>query len=159
MIRYRLKCKKGHEFDAWFASSAAYDKQAKRKLVECPDCGSTQVDKAIMAPALSASTKKRRSPQPVPAESTTVTNTLPPEAAAQLALQRQMLAAMRKIRDEVVSNADNVGEKFAEEARKIHYREVEPRGIYGQATDEEARALHDEGIEFHPLPVLPDDHN
>lgn len=158
MIRYRLRCAKGHEFEAWFSNSAAYDKQAKRSLVECPDCGSKKVEKAMMAPAVAAKSN-RRSEAAAPANAETMTNALPPEVAAHLAMRRDLLTMMRKAREEVLAKAENVGDRFAEEARKIHYNEADARGIYGQASPDEARALVEEGIDVHPLPSLPDDHN
>ncbi|MCL4768475.1 MAG: DUF1178 family protein [Hyphomicrobiaceae bacterium] len=148
MIRYRLQCNKRHEFEAWFKGSADYDRQSRRKLVTCPECGSAKVTKAIMAPNVSASRSK-------PAEMT-VAN---PEAAAQADKKRELVALMRQLRSEVEKNAEFVGPRFAEEARKMHYEEVERRGIYGEATQEEARDLHEEGIEFYPLPPLPEDRN
>jgi len=148
MIRYRLQCDKRHEFEAWFKSSADYERQAKRKLVTCPECGSAKVAKALMAPNVSTSRKK-------PADMT-VAN---PEAAAQAEKKRELLNLMRQLRAEVEKNAEFVGPRFAEEARKMHYEEVEKRGIYGEATADEARELHEEGIEFYPLPRLPDDQN
>ncbi len=148
MIRYRLQCQKHHEFEAWFKNSADYERQAQRKLVTCPHCGSAKVEKALMAPNVSTSRSK--------SGEMTVAN---PEATAQAEKKLQLLALMRQIREEVEKNAEFVGPRFAEEARKMHYEEVEKRGIYGEATLEEARELHDEGIDFLPLPQLPEDQN
>lgn len=149
MIKYNLECQKGHRFDAWFQSSGAFDKQAKRKLVTCPDCGSTKVSKSIMAP--SVRTTKGKDAVAV----TTGPGSDPKVAAA----RREFLAAMRKLREAVEANAEYVGPQFAEEARKIHYEEADERGIYGEATPEEVEELIEEGIECHPLPPLPEDKN
>jgi hypothetical protein len=149
MIRYRLKCSKKHEFEAWFKSSADYDSQAKRKLVTCPECGTAKVTKALMAP--NVSTKKGKSSNEM-----TVANA---PAASQSEQRRQLLGLMRKLRAEVEKNAEYVGPRFAEEARKMHYEEIETRGIYGEATAEEARQLAEDGIDFYPLPTLPEDQN
>jgi hypothetical protein len=147
MIRYRLQCEKGHQFEAWFKSSTAYDRQVKRGLVNCADCGSAEVSKAIMAPAVSSGTKSSE---------VTIANR---QAAASSTKQAELLALMRRIRAEVENNAEYVGPKFAEEARKIHYEEVEARGIYGEASLEEAQSLQEEGIDFYPLPKVPEDNN
>jgi len=148
MIRYSLHCDKRHEFEAWFKSSADFEKQAKRKLVTCPQCGSTNVSKAIMAPNIATGRSK--------SGEVTVANT---EAAGMAEKRRELFALMRRLRAEVEKNAEYVGPRFAEEARKMHYEEVEKRGIYGEATLDEARELKEEGIEFYPLPRLPEDHN
>ena len=149
MIRYRLQCHKNHEFEGWFKSSADFDKQAKRRLVGCPSCGSTKVSKALMAP--NVSTKKGKTSNEM-----TVAN---PQAAQHTESRRELMAAMRRLRAEVEKNAEYVGPRFAEEARKMHHEETESRGIYGEATPEEARSLEDEGIDFYPLPRLPEDQN
>jgi len=155
MIRYRLKCKKGHEFDAWFASSAAYEKQAKGKQLSCAKCGSTQVSKALMTPkvakgsvATAGAAKEARKPR----------EAAKPETH-RLAAHGELMAAMRKLRAEIEAKSEYVGPRFPDEARKIHYEEAPARGIHGEATAEEAKALSEEGIEFFPLPILPEDHN
>ena len=160
MIRYRLQCNKSHEFEAWFGSSAAYDRQAKRGLVECPDCGSTKVSKTLMAPGVATRSRKGADPAergPPAAAEPPVPVTA--ETAAQMAAQRQLLALMRQVRQEVESKAEYVGPRFAEEARKIHEKEAKPRGIWGEATIEQARELHEDGIDCLPLPRLPEDSN
>lgn len=147
MIRYDLICDKGHEFDGWFADSAAYDKQAKRKLVTCVHCGSTKVEKQLMAPG-------------IPAKSNRKAEAAPPQVFSPGdAKQRKLLQLMREIRKSVEENSEYVGKRFAEEARKIHYEEAEKRGIHGEATPEDAKALIEEGIEVHPLPTLPEEGN
>jgi hypothetical protein len=158
MIKYALACDKGHQFESWFADSVAFDKQAKRKLVTCPMCDSAKVEKAIMAPRLAA-TKKRKtqSPAPAPADAPT------PAAAAPVAMmspqEHEFRAKLKELRDHLTKNADNVGKKFPDEARKMHYGEIEHRSIYGEATPEDAKELAEEGIELHPLPILPDERN
>ena len=158
MIRYALICQQGHQFESWFQDSAAYDKQAKRGLVSCPHCGSPKVEKAIMAPRLSATAKKRGKTIETP-EATSA----PAPASAPVAMispqEQEIRAKLKELRDHLVKNADNVGAKFPEEARKMHYGETEHRSIYGVATPEEAKELSEEGVEFHPLPSLPDERN
>jgi hypothetical protein len=157
MIRYRLVCNKKHEFESWFSSSTAYDRLAKKGQVECPQCGSKKVTKALMAPGVAK--RGRRSepaeavapgPPPVPGS---------PDDARRVEMQRQFLTLMRQVRAEVESKAEYVGPRFAEEARKIHNEESEARGIWGEATLEEARELVEDGIDCLPLPRLPEDSN
>jgi len=156
MIRYSLRCERGHAFESWFQSSSTYEVQEKRQLVNCPVCGSAKVERAIMAPQI-VSKKGREPATPVPA--------VPAEAAApastplMMAQERELRAKLRELRDHIVKNADNVGERFPNEARKMHYGDIEHRPIYGEASPEEARSLIDEGVEVSPLPVLPDDRN
>ena len=156
MIRYSLRCERGHGFESWFQSSSAYDSQVKRKLVTCPACGSAKVDKAIMAPQI-VSKKGRDSAAPAPAASTDVTAS--GSTPLMMAQERELRAKLKELRDHIVKNADNVGERFPNEARKMHYGDIEHRPIYGEASPDEARALIDEGVEVSPLPVLPDDRN
>ena len=160
MIRYALICEKGHDFESWFQDSTAFDKQAKRGLVNCPQCGSAKVEKAIMAPRLSASAKKhgvagQARPPSVDAPATPAS----PAPVAMISLQHEFRSKLKELRDHLTKNADNVGPKFPEEARKMHYGEIEHRSIYGVASPEEAKDLSEEGIEFHPLPLLPDERN
>lgn len=161
MIRYALICQQGHQFESWFQDSAAYDKQAKRGLVTCPQCGSAKVEKAIMAPRLSTTAKKRRTSIEAPATATDAPAAAPASApVAMISPQEQEIRAkLKELRDHLTKNADNVGPKFPEEARKMHYGEIEHRSIYGVASPEEAKELSEEGIEFHPLPMLPDERN
>ena len=167
MIRYALVCAKGHSFESWFQNSAAYDKQAKRGLVECPVCGDSKVEKALMAPKLSG-TKKRSAPAlPAPVvEAAPATAEAAPaasETASPVAMmspqEREFRAKLKELREHITKNADDVGRKFPEEARKMHYGEAEHRSIYGEASPQEAKELYEEGIEFHPIPVLPDERN
>lgn len=147
MIRYDLICDKGHEFDGWFRDSAIYDKQARRGFVSCSVCGSSKVEKQLMAPGIPAkSNRKDEGTQKM------VAGPVDPRVA-------MMMKMMREMRQHVEDNADYVGDRFAEEARKIHFAEAEARGIYGEATADEATALIEEGIEVFPLPRLPEDGN
>ena len=147
MIHYDLICDRGHAFDGWFRNSAAYDEQAARGLVSCTVCGSAKVDKQLMAPGIPVkSNRKDSTPKPM------VSGPVDPR----LAIMMQMVREMRK---HVEENAEYVGDRFAEEARKIHYEEADARGIYGEASPDEAKALLEEGIAVHPLPRLPEDGN
>ncbi|HXZ47220.1 MAG TPA: DUF1178 family protein [Pseudolabrys sp.] len=163
MIKYALNCEQGHSFESWFQDSDAYDQQAERGLVSCPLCGSAKVEKAIMAPRLSVTAKKRKVPAEQQVVSATPATPDTPTATAPVAMispQEQALRAkLKELRDHLTKNADNVGPKFPEEARKMHYGEIEHRSIYGVASPEEAKELAEEGIEFHPLPTLPDERN
>ncbi|WKA29196.1 DUF1178 family protein [Bradyrhizobium roseum] len=155
MIRYNLRCEKGHTFESWFQSSAAYESQEKRKLVSCPSCGSAKVERAIMAPRIVSKKGRDTAPQAPTAEVTASSESTP----LLMAQERELRAKIKELRDHIVKNADNVGERFPNEARKMHYGDIEHRPIYGEASAEEARALIDEGVEVSPLPVLPDDRN
>lgn len=141
MIRFSLCCEKAHEFDGWFRSNDDFETQKKRGFVTCPTCNSPKVEKALMAPAVSTGRQREKI------------------AVAMGEEQRKALAQLKEFAEKARANADYVGDKFAEEARKIHFGEVEQRGIYGEATVEEARELVEDGIEFMPLPVFPDDQN
>lgn len=139
-MKFQLECKNNHQFEAWFRSNDDFDKQQKRGLLECPMCGTHQVSKTLMAPSVTTGRSKDKI-----------------AVAAGQAAQQQMLAKMMELAKEVKSKADNVGEKFPEEARKIHYGESEARAIYGKATSEEVSELVDEGVDILPLPDVPDD--
>jgi hypothetical protein len=167
MIRYRLKCEKRHEFEAWFPNSAAFDRQLKRGEVNCPRCGTVKVHKTLMAPSIIKGAKRtragkaaERTQDKAPAEAAAAAAAPPAQAEThRLAAHGALSAAMRKMRAEIEAKSEYVGPRFSEEARKIHYEEAPARGIYGEATREEAQALSEEGIEFFPLPSLPEDHN
>ncbi|MGZ8308454.1 MAG: DUF1178 family protein [Rhodoplanes sp.] len=163
MIRYALACRQGHAFESWFQNSNAFDDQAKRKLIACPECGSTAVEKALMAPRLSqAVTGSRRRVAQGP-EDSAAPPPASPSSKAPVAImspqERELRSKLKELREQLTSSAEHVGPRFPKEARKMHYGETEHRSIYGEASADEARALIDEGIEFHPLPVLPDEHN
>ena len=158
MIRYNLRCERGHAFESWFQSSAAYETQEKRKLVNCPSCGSAKVERAIMAPQI-VSKKRRETTEPAPAPAAATEVAAPASTPLLMAQERELRAKLKELRDHIVKNADNVGERFPNEARKMHYGDIEHRPIYGEASPEEARSLIEEGVEVSPLPVLPDDRN
>jgi hypothetical protein len=162
MIRYSLRCERDHAFESWFQDSSAYDAQVKRKLVSCPVCSSVKIEKAIMAPRI-VGKKGRERAEPVPTAPTPTAPAEIPAAATStplmMAQERELRAKLKELRDHIVKNADNVGEQFPNEARKMHYGDIEHRPIYGEASPEEARSLVDEGIEVSPLPVLPEDRN
>jgi hypothetical protein len=147
MIRYDLHCEQGHAFDGWFRDIAAFDAQAAAGLVACTVCGSVKVEKQLMAPGVPVKSNRKAAE----------TQTMMAGGADPRA--RALMELMRDMRRTVEANADYVGDRFAEEARKIHYKEAEQRGIYGEATAEDAKSLIDEGIEVHPLPRLPEDTN
>jgi hypothetical protein len=158
MIRYALVCDRRHEFEAWFNNSADYDKQAKRGLVTCPVCDSTKVDKAVMAPSIASPRKRKAAPEmPVPLPATPAPDNAP--VAMLSPREKEVRAKLKELRDHLTKNADNVGKKFPDEARKMHYGDIEHRSIYGEASTDEAKKMLDEGIEFHPLPALPDEKN
>jgi len=166
MIHYNLRCEQGHAFESWFQSSSAYESQEKRKLVSCPVCGSAKVERAIMAPRIVGKRgRDRAEPQPATAPSaptalsTEVAAPAPTSTPLLMAQERELRAKLKELRDHIVKNADNVGERFPNEARKMHYGDIEHRPIYGEASPDEARALIEEGVEVSPLPVLPEDRN
>ena len=132
MIRFTLRCAAQHEFEGWFRDGETFETQQQAGEIACPDCGDTKVEKALMAPNIGRSHKNVPSLSPA-----------------------QMRAALAELRRQVETNCDYVGERFAEEARKIHYGEVDPHGIYGEATTEESRELADEGISFGRIPWVP----
>ena len=142
MIRFDLICDEQHGFEAWFSSNDDFDQQNAQGLVNCPQCGSSKVEKALMTPSVSTSRNK--------------------QAATQLAMNNAQQAAMDQLRQAVKTireNSEDVGERFPEEARKIHYGESEERGIIGQAKPDEVKSLVDEGVSIAPLPDLPEDKN
>ena len=146
MIRYDLICVEGHEFDGWFSSSATFDEQSRKGLVSCIHCGSSRVQKQLMTPGIPVRSNRKADVVPV------VSGTSDPR-------QQRVRTLMRELRKAVEENAEYVGERFADEARRIHYEEAEKRGIYGETTTDDAKALIEEGIEIHPLPVLPEEGN
>ncbi len=147
MIQYSLICENDHKFDAWFRSASAYDEQVARGIVSCPICAAPKVSKALMSPAVPRKEGQRQTPS----KSIALSAGHPD--------QKKLRKAMRALREKVTSEADYVGEKFAEEARKIHDHEADARGIYGEATAEEAASLLEDGVDFMPLPSLPEEQN
>ncbi len=146
MIHYDLICKKGHAFDGWFSNSAAYDEQRQKNSVLCPNCGTADIDKQLMRPSIGKKANTKAARQQM------VSGGADPRMGV-------LMEKLRELRQHVEKHADYVGERFVEEARRIHYKETEERGIYGEASPDDAKALIEEGIEVQPLPVLPEDLN
>jgi len=151
VIHYSLLCENRHAFDAWFKNAAAYDEQVKRGIVTCPICSTRKVEKSIMAPAVSRAGEEARAPAAKGSETMSFSAGHPQQA--------QLRAALKQLREKVTAEADYVGDQFASEARKIHFHESEPRGIYGEATRDEVAGMVEDGVDFMPLPQLPEDHN
>jgi hypothetical protein len=141
MIRYQLRCDKAHGFESWFRNSAAYDALAAVGEVACPVCDSTRVEKQLMAPAIAK-----------PSETAPAAGSDPAPA---MAIAGEKLRQLRELRRQIEANADYVGPAFAEEARKIHYGETDPRNIYGETSGEDVKALHEEGIDIAVVPWVP----
>jgi len=161
MIRFTLRCPDGHEFEAWFRNGDTYDRQAKRGEVRCPDCGSPKVTKAIMAPSIAKG--GRAAPVEAPAANDKPSAAAEPRATAAseptaagepaaMHVAGKMREALREMRAFIEKNAEYVGPRFADEARKMHKGESQERSIYGEASDQDADALKDEGIEFGRIP-------
>ncbi len=158
MIHYHLRCGAAHEFDAWFRDSAAYEEQASSGLLECPQCGERQVARALMAPALPRKDRRRGAEMP-----TVPVADVPPGPAAQgatltpskPAIPDHIRAVLQRMRGEVERRCEYVGQNFAAEARRIHDGETPARGIYGEATEQQAEALAEDGIEVSQIPWLP----
>ena len=144
MIVFDLHCDAGHRFEGWFGSSSDYEEQLASGLVDCPHCGSNKVEKMLMAPGVSGTRKSANADVPM--------TTMPQMPA-------EMVEKLREIKQHVEANSENVGDKFPEEARKIHYGEAEARGIYGKASLEDAVSLAEEGVEVMPIPELPEEKN
>ncbi len=134
MIKFSLVCERDHEFDGWFRNSDDFDSQKKRGFVACPVCDSAKVDKALMAPAVSTGRKKDKIALAVGEE------------------QKKMLQQFHELGRKLREGAENVGDKFADEARKIHDGDAPERSIIGKAKPEEAKALVEDGIPVAPLP-------
>lgn len=141
MIQYSLHCENDHKFEAWFKSASAYDEQASKGVVTCPICGSGKVNKALMAPAVA-----RKDSQKV-------------RLSAGHPEQAELHQKLRALREKIVAETEYVGDRFANEARRIHDNEAEPRAIHGEATADEISGLVEDGIDFMPLPNLPEEHN
>ncbi|MFL5281494.1 MAG: DUF1178 family protein [Rhodopila sp.] len=154
MIHYQLRCSQEHGFDGWFKDSATFEKQAQLGLIECPECGSTEVERALMAPALT-----RREALPVPVETPQLPAAAEPAmGSGKVAAGRmpaQMVALLQRMRAEVERSCDYVGSDFAEDARKMHRGESEHRGIYGETTEQQAESLSEEGINIARIPWVP----
>ncbi len=142
MIRFSLHCDHGHDFEAWFASGADYERQANSGLLSCPQCGSVQIDKTVMAPSVSTARKREQN-----------------QAVAMVESQAVVVEKVREMVRAIRAASEDVGEEFPEEARKIHYGEAEARGIVGSASRDDVKSLLEEGIGILPLPHLPEDTN
>jgi hypothetical protein len=142
VISYSLRCDNGHDFEGWFGSGVEFDRQLASGYVSCPSCGSHAVTKSLMAPNVTTGRQKDQT-----------------KALVMDSTRREMMERLKEAVGEIRKNAEDVGEKFPEEARKIHYGESEARGIIGKASPDEAEALAEEGIEFAALPIFPDDVN
>ena len=153
MIHYQLRCSQDHGFDGWFKDSVAFEKGAAAGFVDCPVCGDTKVRRDLMAPAIgkarpAAAAPAESPPEPAPSPAAAPVSTAGP-------LPAQLLSLLQRMRAEVERNCDHVGRDFAEEARRMHRGESDRRGIYGEATADEAEALADEGIEVGQIPWVP----
>lgn len=152
MIRYALVCNAGHEFESWFRSGSDYDRQRAERMVSCPACGSASIEKQVMRPSIARRDREpARRGTPAAQPETPLTVASPQE--------RELRNKLRELREHVTRNADYVGDKFPELARRMHYEETERRSIYGEAKPDEVRTLLEDGVEVHPLPVLPEDRN
>ena len=158
MIQYSLVCENEHGFEAWFKSASAYDDQVKMNVVTCPICATPKVEKALMAPSLG-----RKSNREGPGAKPSAEEKSSPDSAVSLTAghpdHTKLRQAMRQLRDKIVSEADYVGDKFAQEARKIHDDESDARSIYGEATADETASLIEDGVDILPLPTLPEEQN
>jgi hypothetical protein len=161
MIRYALICDAGHEFEGWFRDSAAFEAQASAGKLACVVCGSVRVERAIMAPAVAR--RDRDGPGPMTPDAAPPHPASGSAPAMPMALldggAQEMRAALKALRAEIEARAEYVGRAFAETARDMHEGVREHRPIYGEATPEEVRALHEDGIAALPLPILPDERN
>lgn len=150
MIRFDLRCREEHGFEAWFRDNASFEAQAAGGALECPVCGSREVEKAIMAPRIAKGAQAPAKQAEAPADSG---KTAPVAMGGTPDQAKALRAALEDLRDKVEASCDYVGKGFPEEARKIHYGEAEVRGIYGEASDKEAKELAEEGVEFSRLPL------
>ena len=142
MISFNLICDQGHEFSGWFSSSSNFDEQAAKGYVTCPVCDSPKIAKSLMSPQVSTGRQKEKV-----------------ALATQDMTRQEISRQMKALHDKMTEGAEDVGQRFPEEARKIHYGEAENRGIYGEANRDEVKSLLEEGVEIVPLPTLPEDAN
>ena len=155
MILYEFNCDRQHSFEAWFKDGDTCDRQLKRKALECPVCGSAKVAKALMAPRIGGKNSGREIVANEPPASTPSAPPAMPPADKSAVIPAEMRRALLEVRKQIESNCDYVGDKFAEEARKIHEGESEPRGIYGEATEAEHEDLIEDGIDITRIPWVP----
>lgn len=160
MILFELKCTADHRFEAWFRDGAAYEAQAAAGTISCPVCGDSAVTKAPMAPRIVKSRSKapaepagNLAPGPAPGPRPGGEDRRSPEVPAEV--QAEVRRQLAELRRSVEENCDYVGDRFAEEARRIHYGETDPRGIYGEATPGDVEELKEEGVTIHRIPWLP----
>jgi len=173
VIKYTLQCDDAHTFEGWFRNSGDFDSQCSRNLVACPVCGSSEVRKGLMAPAVSTARSRDALLNAARAEMQAHESASKPDAPAETRAapmqssallpkdlqQKEIVEALRLVRARIIENSENVGSNFASEARKIHHGEAEERSIYGETSPKDAEALMEEGIAVFPLPELPDDKN
>jgi hypothetical protein len=158
MINFTLRCGNGHEFEAWFGSSAEYDRQLAAGLVSCAFCDDTSITKGLMAPNLGVKGNKKMDVAPAPSRSSkNEVAAAAPDQQEMIEKTVELIAQMRVLKKQVEDNFDNVGDAFADTARRIHYGDEEDRGIYGNASKDDVEDLLDEGITVFPLPDLPKD--
>lgn len=158
MIKYALRCDGGHAFESWFRDGAAYDGLLARNELACPQCGTSKVDKAPMAPSI----VKGRAAAPVsePASPPQVQPQPAPQPIAMMGPDERNLREMvRNLHRKIAETSENVGSAFPQEARRIHEGEAPHRAIHGQASGAEVRALLEDGVPLMPIPPLPDDRN
>lgn len=153
MIKYRLGCGNGHEFEAWFAAISAFESQQSKGQIACPQCASNAVDRVPMAPALVSKTARTAATRQTPQ------NHVQAMAGPQSDALQTAVSQLRAMKRALLAQSEDVGAQFAEEARKIHFGESDERSIHGQSTADEARGLADDGIPFGLLPLLPEEHN
>ncbi len=158
MIKYRLKCGDGHEFDAWFASSAAYEHQESEGHLDCPHCGRNDIARAVMAPRI-ATNQADRDPPALKSDNASAHTAFQSANATDAPRFRSLMHELRELREKILEKSEYVGPRFAEEARRIHHEESPDRAIHGEATSDEVHELADEGIDVIPIPHLPDDMN
>lgn len=160
MIHFALKCRAGHRFDGWFRSTSDFEAQVGRALVTCPHCGVTDVGKALMRPAIAAHSKAESAEETSVSRAESVTTVVPETPQDQnVAKVKELWTALQNEVRALRKKADYVGPNFAEEARRVHYGESTKKSVYGEASSEEVKALHDEGIMAFPMPELPEDKN
>jgi hypothetical protein len=157
MILFTLKCSADHEFEGWFRDNATYDRQHRRGLIACPECSSTRVEKAPMSPRLGRSHKDGPAAPAADAQNEPSESSAPslPQTSETTPTPAQVRRALQVLRRHIERNCENVGEQFAAEARRIYRGEAKARGIYGEATQAESKALLEDGIEIASIPWVP----
>ena len=163
MIHFLLSCNNNHQFEGWFRNNADFEDQLSNGHLACPFCNSTKISKSLMAPAVSTSKQKtsrgKIENQESDEVSSEITSSDRAELAASISNDKEFISKLRELKEKLVKSADDVGDNFAEEARKIHYGESDKTGVYGNANLAEVKKLREEGIEFYTLPPLPEDQN